>query len=82
MRFGIRDVGAVSAGCGTSAAVDAEALEDLLEVGLHGEEAAIQDDADLAIGLTFSHPVQHLRLAWREAEKTGKHTDGLEGRNR
>lgn len=48
---------------GGGAAVDAEVLEDLPEVILHGEEAAAEDDTDFIIGFSIRHPVQHLGLA-------------------
>lgn len=46
----LSDVSPVSTGSGGGATADAEALEDLLQVGLHREEAAAQDEAALDVG--------------------------------
>ena len=56
--------------------MDAEALEDLLEVVLHREEAAIEDDRDLGIRLPLGDPVQHLRLTRGQVESLQEHVDG------
>ncbi|MBE7494299.1 MAG: hypothetical protein HS117_05110 [Verrucomicrobiaceae bacterium] len=53
-------------GCG--AAVDVEVLEDLLEVVLHREEAAAEDEADLVIGFSFGNPMQDLCLALSQTQ--------------
>ena len=52
----------VSAGGGTGAAADAEALENVLQVVLHREKAAIEDVRDFRVGLPLGDPVQHLGL--------------------
>ena len=54
----------VCAGGGTGPAADAQALEDVLQVVLHREKAALKDDRDLGVGLAFGDPMQHVGLTW------------------
>ena len=58
----------VGTGGGGGAAVNTKPLEDLPEVVLHREEAAIEDDRDLGIRLPLGDPVQHLRLTRGQVE--------------
>lgn len=71
--------GSVGRGGGTGAAADVQAAEDFLQVVLHGEEAARQNDADLLVGLAFRDPVQHLRLTRGEL-KTFRQERKVRGR--
>lgn len=61
-RLLLGDVHAVGAGGGTGAAADAEALENVLQVVLHREKAAIEDVRDFRVGLPLGDPVQYLGL--------------------
>lgn len=77
MAVGLTNMRAVGAGGSGGASVDAETLEDVLQVHLHGVDGAAEDGGDLIIGLAFGDPVQHLRLSWREFEMHGKNVDGV-----
>ena len=74
------DVGPVGAGgcggCG-GAAVQAEALEDFLQVRFDRVHRAAENTGDLSIGFSLGNPMQHLRLSLSEIEGLGENANGF-----
>lgn len=65
---GVVDVSTVCGSGGSGAGVDAEALEDVLQVHFHRVHGAAEYGSDLAVGFPLSNPVQHFGLAVRGLE--------------
>ena len=74
---GVSDVGAVGASGGRGAAVEAEALEDVLQVRLHRVRGAGEDGGDLVVGFPLGDSVQHPCLAGGELEMRGENAYGF-----
>ncbi len=66
--LGMAYVSTVCGSGGSGAGVDAETLENVLQVHFHRVHGATEYGSDLAVGFPLSNPVQHFGLAVRGLE--------------
>lgn len=71
------DMRAVRTSSGSSAAVQAEVAEDVLQVRLHGVDGTVQDGGYLLVGLPLGDPVNYLCLTEGELELLCQNVDRL-----